>query len=114
MTDQTKRLDVCVSLITPLLNLTIETSAALLYFIPLVYTLRTYGPKIIGINRVLLNGWAFESVILILKTFFEFYNLAGLKLLAFIYWIGSEMLFILFIALMFKLKKLQIYLDPQT
>lgn len=96
------------------MNLNLEVVVAILYFPPFIYMFRTHGKMITGVNRFLLICWAIESFILLFVTISGYYDASWEYGTQMFYWVTSEALFMLFVALMFKLKKLQIYMDKEN
>lgn len=94
------------------LRLHLVLARYVVYLILFVYTLCKYRKRIQKLNKCLLWSWAFEAILR---------NLSGVllyngyyktqKIIYYIWWTLSEINFMIFLTIIFRLKALQIYMD---
>ena len=79
-----------------------------------IYTVYHHGRSIVSLNKLLIIGWAAEDLLRFVSAFLDYFWPENPVHLFMIDWILSEVNYITFIYIIFRLKAVEIYLDKSN
>ena len=77
-------------------------------------TFYKFGTNIRGLNMGLMVSWAICSVWRIVISTFTSFDYGNVETVSLLWWIVEEINFIIFLSFMFKLKVIEIYMNPES
>lgn len=75
------------------------------------YTLRKYSASIVKLNKFLMWSWTVEVIARLVLAFLDYYNVDYTTVVIFIWTALTQINFIIFLIVIFRLKALHIYMD---
>ena len=104
----------CRRFFTPMHHVVVPIVRELIYLLVFLVSICKFSEQITGLNLFLMLSWAFAAIMRMVVGSFTYYGFDEREILYHIWWILQEINYIGFLAFLFKLKVVEIYMNPKA